>query len=232
MSIGIITAVETEMILIKNRMKNIKEKNIYNLCFYNGVISNKDCILVQSGVGKVNAARTTQILIDFFNVDTIINVGLAGSVNLNLNIEDIVIGDKLLQYDFDSTGFGNYDKGEIKDTGKYFYSDKKLIELCKQAIEEYKNEKINIVIGTIGTADFFCASPKKALQIREEFDVLCVEMEGAAIAQVATLDNIPFLVIRAISDTPNGNNRIDFDNFKNIVSKRGAEILEKLLYKI
>ena len=62
--------------------------------------------------------------------------------------------------------------------------------------------------------------------------MLCVEMEGAAIAQVATLDNIPFLVIRAISDTPNGNNRIDFDNFKNIVSKRGAEILEKLLYKI
>jgi len=231
LSIGIITAIETEMIAIKNKMKNIKEKNIYNLCFYNGEISNKDCILVQCGVGKVNSARTTQILIDNFNVDIIINVGSAGGISSNLNVEDIVIGDKLVQYDFDATSFG-YEKGEICKTGKYFYSDKNLIELCKQTIEEYKNEKINIVIGTIGTADLFCASPEKAAQIEKEFDALCVEMEGAAIAQVATLDNIPFLVIRAISDTPNGKNKIDFDTFINIVSKRVAEILEKLLYKI
>ena len=232
MVIGIIAAEETEMLAIKNKMTNIEEKSIYNLFFAEGIISNKNCVLVECGIGKVNAARTAQVLIDNFSVDYIINVGSAGSVNEDLNIEDIVIGDKLIQYDFDATTFGKYKKGEICGTGRFFEADKNLIELCKQTIEELNEENRIIKIGSIGSADFFCADPKKAIEIRKEFDVECVEMEGAAIAQVCFLDKIPFLVIRAISDTPNGNNKVDFHEFLEIVSKRAANILEKLLLKI
>ena len=230
MKIGIITAIDKEMIEIKEKMKEINEINIYNLVFYEGKISNKECLLVKSGVGKVNSARTTQIMIDKLNVDIIINVGSAGGINDKLNIEDIVIGDKLVQYDFDASDFG-YEKGEICKTGKYFYADKRLIKLCIESIKEL-NTTSNIVIGGIGTADLFCSNPEKAIQIRNEFDVECVEMEGASIAQVAYLSNIPFLVIRTISDKPNNNNKVDFDNFINIVSKRVADFLEILLYKI
>ena len=142
MSIGIITAIETEMIAIKNKMKNIKEKNIYNLCFYNGEISNKDCILVQCGVGKVNSARTTQILIDNFNVDIIINVGSAGGISSNLNVEDIVIGDKLVQYDFDATSFG-YEKGEICNFICAEFDKKYSEELKKIRVAEVKLKEID-----------------------------------------------------------------------------------------
>ena len=104
-----------------------------------------------------------------------------------------------------------------------------LIEKCKETIEELSTEDKKIVIGLIGSADLFCGNVEKALAIRDEFNAQCVEMEGAAIAQVCSLDNVAFLVIRAISDTPNGNNKIEFHEFLKIVSKRAAEILEKLI---
>lgn len=232
MCIGIIAAEEEEMLAIKNIMENVENKKIYNLLFIKGKISSKECVLVKCGIGKVNAARTTQILIDNYNIDYVINVGSAGAVNKELNIEDIVIADKLIQYDFDITQVGNYEKGEIYELGKYINSDSKLIELCKKTIEDLDKKTSNIKIGIIGSADMFCAKPEKAFEIRKEFNVECVEMEGAAVAQVCFLDNIPFLVIRGISDTPNGNNKIDFHTYLKIASKRVAEILESLILKI
>ncbi len=232
MKIGIIAAENEEMLAIKNIMENISEKDIFNLKFYIGNIHDRECILVECGVGKVNAARTTQILIDNFSIDYIINVGSAGSVTPELNVEDIVIGKELIQYDFDITQIGNYEKGEICDVGKYFYSDEKLIKLCEQTIIEMKDRKFKIKIGRIGSADMFFANSEKAQLVRKEFGMECLEMEGAAIGQVCFLDNIPFLVIRGISDTPNGNNKIDFHTYLKVASKRAAEILENLISKI
>lgn len=232
MNIGIIAAEEEEMLAIKNLMKNIKENKIYNLNFVEGTIKNRACILVKSGVGKVNAARTTQILIDNYKVDYVINTGSAGGINEELNIEDIVIADKLIQYDFDITQVGNYEKGEICEIGKYIKSDERLINLCKQTIEEMKDKTFAVKIGTIGTADLFSADPKRGINLRKEFDIECVEMEGAAIAQVCFLDNVPFIAIRGISDVCNGNNKIDFHTFLERASKRAAEILENLILKI
>lgn len=232
MKIGIIAAENEEMLAIKNIMKNISEQKIYNLTFYIGNIHNKECVLVECGVGKVNAARTTQSLIDKFNVDYVINVGSAGSITPELNIQDIVIGKELIQYDFDITQIGDYEKGEICDVGKYFYSDEKLIKLCEQTIEDMKARDFNIKIGRIGSADIFFADPKRAIEVRKEFGMECLEMEGAAIGQVCFLDKVPFLVIRGISDTPNGNNKIDFHTYLKLASKRAAEILENLISKI
>ena len=232
MKIGIIAAENAEMMAIKEIMNDIEEETIYNLVFTLGNIENKECVLVECGVGKVNAARTTQILIDKYSVDYLINVGSAGGVNKELNILDIVIGDKLVQYDFDISGAGNYEKGEICGIGKFFESDGRLVELSKQIIENMEGRDFNIVVGAIGSADLFCTDPNLGAKTREEFGVECVEMEGAAIAQVCMLDSIPFLVIRGVSDSPNGNNDIDFHTYLGIVSNRVATILKQLVSKI
>lgn len=232
MKIGIIAAENAEMMAIKEIMNNIKEETVYNLVFTLGNIENKECVLVECGVGKVNAARTAQILIDKYSVDYVINVGSAGGVNKDLNILDIVIGDKLVQYDFDISGAGNYEKGEICGTGKFFNSDNRLVELSKDIIENMEDRDFNIIVGSIGSADLFCTDSNLGAKIREEFGVECVEMEGAAIAQVCMLDNVPFLVIRGVSDSPNGNNDIDFHTYLGIVSKRVATILKALVNRI
>lgn len=232
MKIGIIAAENEEMLAIKNIMEEISEEKFFNLTFYSGNIHNRECVLVECGVGKVNAARTTQILIDNFSIDYIINVGSAGSITPELNVQDIVIGKELVQYDFDITQIGDYEKGEICDVGKYFYSDERLIKLCEQTIDEMKNREFKIKIGRIGSADIFFADSEKAKEVRKEFGMECLEMEGAAIGQVCFLDKIPFLVIRGISDTPNGNNKIDFHTYLKTASKQAAEILESLISKI
>ena len=226
--IGIIAAESKEMNEIKKLMKNIEEKDLLNLQFFTGKIEEAECVLVECGEGKVNAARTTQIMIDNFKIDKLVNVGSAGAINEDLNVKDVVIADKLVQYDFDISGLG-YEKGEICNIGKYIYCDKTLVEECKKAIENIENESYKVVIGTIATADSFCDKPEIAKMVRKEFNAECVEMEGAAVAQVCYLDKIPFLVIRGISDTPNGNNKIDFRKYLEIASKQSAKILQNLI---
>ena len=226
--IGIIAAESKEMNEIKKLMKNIEEKDLFNLQFFTGIIEEAECVLVECGEGKVNAARTTQIMIDNFKIDKLVNVGSAGAINEYLNVKDVVIADKLVQYDFDISGLG-YEKGEICNIGKYIYCDKTLVEECKKAIENIENESYKVVIGTIATADSFCDKPEIAKMVRKEFNAECVEMEGAAVAQVCYLDKIPFLVIRGISDTPNGNNKIDFRKYLEIASKQSAKILQNLI---
>ena len=226
--IGIIAAESKEMNEIKKLMKNIEEKDLFNLQFFTGIIEEAECVLVECGEGKVNAARTTQIMIDNFKIDKLVNVGSAGAINEDLNVKDVVIADKLVQYDFDISGLG-YEKGEICNIGKYIYCDKTLVEECQEAIENIENDSYKVVIGTIATADSFCDKPEIAKMVRKEFNAECVEMEGAAVAQVCYLDKIPFLVIRGISDTPNGNNKIDFRKYLEIASKQSAKILQNLI---
>ena len=228
--IGIIAAESKEMNEIKKLMKNIEEKDLFNLQFFTGKIEEAECVLVECGEGKVNAARTTQVMIDNFKIDKLVNVGSAGAINEELNVKDVVIADKLVQYDFDISGLG-YEKGEICNIGKYIYCDKMLVEECKEAIEkiEKQDDKYKVIIGTIATADSFCDKPEIAKMVRKEFNAECVEMEGAAVAQVCFLDKISFLVIRGISDTPNGNNKIDFRKYLEIASKQSAKILQNLI---
>ena len=229
MRFGIIVATVEDLIETKKIMQNIEEKKYYNLTFFVGKIKEKEAILVKCGIGKVNAARTAQILIDKFEVEKVINVGAAGAINPELNVMDIVIGDKLVQYDFDLTADSKYKKGEITDIGRFIESDKELVNICKKVLENKKDRDFNIKVGTIATADLFCADPEIAKNTREEFGAECVEMEGAAIAQVCLLDEIPFIVIRGISDTPNGNNVMDYDTYCEIAAKQAAELLSEII---
>ena len=226
--IGIIVAMEEELEAVLNIMNNIEQKEIYGISVQIGKIEQKEIAVVKSGVGKVNAARVTQILIDKLNVKSIINLGAAGALSPLLNIGDIVIGEKLIQHDFDITAF-DHDKGYITGVGDYIYSDIELIEKFKKAANNLKEKDYKIKTGIIATGDIFCTDIEMKNKIFSKFDADCVEMEGAAIAQVCYLDNIPFIVIRSISDSPNGNNEIDFDKFVELASKRCANILREFL---
>lgn len=223
---GIIVAMQEELEEIIKIMKDIEEKEIYGIYFIKGKIENTKVVVVKSGVGKVNAARTTQILIDKLKVKSIINVGTAGALSPFLNIGDIVIAEKLVQHDFDITAF-DHDKGYITGVGEYIYSDYKLVKKLQNVANKIKDETYNINTGVIATGDIFCTDIAMKNKIYTKFDAECVEMEGAAIAQVCYLDKIPFVVFRSISDTPNGNNAIVFDKFVELASKRCANILKE-----
>lgn len=225
--IVIIAAMDEEVNAILNKMQTVKENTNSKITFYEGKINQKEFIITKSGVGKVNAARTTQWLIDNFEVECIINIGSAGSLNEELDIGDIVIGKNLVQHDFDITAFG-HEKGYITETGKDFKSSSNLIELFENYINTSKPD-YNIVLGTIASGDIFVTSNDMKDKIRSKFNADCVEMEGAAIAQVCTLNDIEYIVLRSISDKPNGSNQIEFDKFLNLASNRCAELLIKVL---
>ena len=225
--IGIIAAMDEEIETIKELMRDIFIKNIYELEFIIGKIHSKEIVLIKSGAGKVHAARATQILLDNFDVEYIINVGTAGGLNEEIEIGDIVIAERLVQHDYDITA-GGHEKGYVSHFGKYARCDKKLI---KRSIEIIKslNEDFKAVVGLIATGDIFVQDISVKNRIKEEFNADCVEMEGAAIAQVCILDNIPFIVIRSISDKPNGNNEIDFEKYLEMACKRYAKFIDFFL---
>lgn len=223
---GIIAAMQEEMQEIKKIMQDIEKLKIYELNFFKGTINDKNVVLVEAGVGKVNAARVTQILIDNFKVEGIINVGSAGSCNDELEIGDIVIGKKLVQHDFDITAFG-HEKGFISNVGQFVESNEQLLVKIEETIKRIKDKDFKIKVGTIASGDIFCTEPKMKEKIRNKFNADCIEMEGSAIAQVCKLDKIPFLVVRSISDKPNGQNEITFDKFLEKASRRCAYIINE-----
>lgn len=227
-NIGIIVAMQEELDEVLSIMNNITKKEINNMFVFEGNIENKSIIVIKCGVGKVNAARVTQILIDKLKVDYIINIGTAGALNSNLNIGDIVVADKLVQHDFDITAFG-HKKGYITGVGDYIYCDKKLLNNFNNIIDNLSRNEYKVVTGTIASGDSFCTDIKTKDEIYSMFKAECVEMEGAAVAQVCYLENTPFIVLRSISDSPNGNNAIIFDEFVKVASKRCAKILKEIL---
>lgn len=231
MKIGIIAAEQEEFESILEEMKEEDRKDIYELTFVKGKIKEKTCILVKGGVGKVNAARATQILIDKFKPDYIINVGVAGGLNPMLNIGDIVIGETLVQHDFDITAFG-HTKGYIPGVGDKIYSDEYLINKIEEAIGNQEERVYNYEKGVIASGDIFCTEIPMRDKIYAKFNAECVEMEGAAIAQVCSLCNVPFVVIRSISDTPNGKNEVTYQQFIELASKRCANILKEFLKEL
>ncbi len=226
MKIGIIFAMKEELDALLNVLTLVKEYSIFDLTFYECKLDNKEIVLVESGIGKVNSARTTQILIDNMKVDYIFNIGVAGGISEKVSVCDIVIGDKLVQHDFDITPF-DHEKGYIPNIGIYLNSDEYLINLAK----DIKTDS-NVYVGTIASGDIFVNDSKMSSKINSKFNALCCEMEGASIAQVCYLSHIPFLVIRSISDSVNGNNELTYNDFLLLSSKMVAKFMIELSNKI
>ena len=227
--VGIILAMLEELEALKEYLKIEKEYNIFDLTFYEGTISGIECVLVQCGVGKVNAARTTQILIDNIKVDYIFNIGVAGGVDNSLSVGDIVLGEKLVQHDFDITSFDR-EKGFIPGVGVYVDSDTYLLTIADSVLKTM--QEVNYKRGVIASGDIFCTELKMGQKINTKFNALCVEMEGASIAQVCYLSHVPFLIIRSISDIPNNDNVVTFEEFTESSSKKVALVMNKILKKL
>ena len=222
--IGIVIAMDEEREEILELMTNVQVKQIYNLRFLTGKINNRDCILIKSGVGKVNAARTTQVLLDNFEVEFVINAGAAGAVNYLLNIGDIVIAKHVVQHDFDITAFG-HSKGYITGVGDKVQCDLGLVSAFENMLKNMPELSYNIKLGIVASGDIFCTSIDMKNKINSKFNADVVDMECAAVGQVCYLDDIPFISIRCISDVPDGQNEKTFDDNLKLASKRCAKLI-------
>ena len=224
-TIGIIFAMQEELIELKKYLHINNEKKIYDLIFYEATLNNQNIILTESGIGKTNAARTTQILIDYYKPKAIFNIGVAGGIAKNLKVGDIIISTSLVQHDFDITAF-NHPKGYIPNIGNNIPIDNKLLNTTKTILD---TNNISYKEGLIASGDIFCTKESMATKINTQFNALCVEMEGASIAQTAYLSKTPCLVIRSISDCPDNNNKVTYEEFLETSSNKVAQIIYAIL---
>ena len=202
-TICIIGAMDSEIARLKSVLQNIQEVKQGLLTFYKGVMHGFNIVLVKSGVGKVCAAVCTQIAADKFSPDFIINTGIAGGLADGMQTGDVVIAEKLVQHDFDASAIG-YAKGYVcnninPDKPTFFYADKKLIEILKRTLDE-KLPNIKYHCTAAASGDMFIGSSAKKKELVEMFGAGACDMEAAAIAHAAVLNEIPFIIIRSLSD--------------------------------
>lgn len=227
MIIGIIGAMDEELEILLKELKPERKEIKAQMEFNSGKLWNRDVVIVRSGIGKVNASVCAQILVDDFNVDNIINIGIAGGTAENVMPGDVVIADSLVQHDMDATFFG--DKlGQIPRLDTYdFKCDEVLVKKAKDACCNFTQSKY--FVGRIVTGDQFIDKSEKLRWLSEKFSALACEMEGGSIAQVCYLNHIPFVIIRSISDNGSTGVHMDYEKFKPIAIKNSTEILRGIL---
>ena len=229
--IGIIGAMEVEIASLKSAMKVSRMLKKAQMEFLEGELEGCQAVVVRSGIGKVNAAVCTQILVDEFGVDGVINTGIAGSLKAEINIGDIVLSTDVLHHDMDATGFG-YPLGQIPQMDAFsFQADEQLRKLAKEVCEEV-NPEIRVFEGRVVSGDQFISSREVKDKIKENFDGCCTEMEGAAIAQTAYLNQIPFVIIRAISDKADDSATMDYPTFEKQAVEHSVRLTRGFLKRI
>jgi adenosylhomocysteine nucleosidase len=229
MTIGIIGAMEEEVVNLRESMEVISAKNVVGLDFYLGKLSGNNVVVVRSGIGKVNAAICAQVLVDMYAVDCIINVGVAGALDKSLTIGDIVISSDAVQHDFDTSALGD-EPGVISRMDiSVFPADEELVNLAKATVESLGYP---VYIGRVASGDQFVSSDEVKAKIKKLFNASCCEMEGAAVAHAAYLNKIPFVVIRAISDNADDSGDVDYDRFFRESALKAACIIKKMIEKI
>ena len=230
-TIGIIGAMEVEVAILKEKMEDVRIIKKASMDFYEGILAGKKVVVVRSGIGKVNAGICAQILADVFSVDAIINTGIAGSLNKNINIGDIVLSTDVVQHDMDATGFG-YRKGQIPQMPVFFFNaDDNLRRLAAEVCKEV-NPDIQVFEGRIASGDQFVCEQDVKNRIVSEFSAYATEMEGAAIGQAAYLNEIPFLVVRAISDKADGSAQMDYSEFEKAAVDHSVRLTLNMLARI
>ena len=229
---GIIGAMDTEIRMIREKMDRCRANSLYGLTFYQGRIGNFDVILAKCGIGKVNAARCAQILIDRSNPDYLINTGVAGGVGPGLKVGDMVLSTELVQHDFSMNALGCVDGCQTlegpKDQPTWFHADEALLARFEKTAREMAGESA-IHRGRIASGDTFVANRAAQKRIYEAFSALACEMEGAAIAQVAQAADVPFLVVRAISDLADGSAYESYAAFEQHAAALSAQMLLRFL---
>lgn len=226
MRIGIIGAMSEEIQGFKKILEDIDEERIGNLIFYTGTMHDKDIVLLETGIGKVNAAIGATLMIEAFDVEAIIFTGVAGGINEDLDLGDVVISKDLIQHDVDVTAFGEK-LGVIPRMEKsIFEADRALIDLAVKASKKLKGKTI---VGRILSGDQFIASPEKIAFLKNEFNGDCTEMEGAAVAHVCQVFDTPFVVVRTMSDKANSNAHTDYATFMKIAAENSITLVDEML---
>lgn len=229
--IGIIGAMELEVAELKSKMelKNVVDKA--GMQFHEGVLNRKDVVIVQCGIGKVNAGICVQILADIFAVDAVINTGVAGSLRAEINIGDIVVSADACEHDMDVSAFG-YEPGIIPQMEtSFFKADRKLAEEAISVCREV-NPEINVYEGRVVSGDQFISDGTVKDRLIQQFDGSCAEMEGAAIAHAAFLNKLPYVVLRAISDKADGSAHMDYPEFERAAAAHCAKLVENLVARL
>ena len=224
-TIGIIGAMEQEIINIKYAMDGITSSRIAGVDFYAGTINLTRVILAKCGVGKVNAAVATQAMIGAYQVGCIINTGAAGALSRDANIYDIVISDMLVMHDFDTAMLINI-PGLPETT---YTADPRLVAIAQEAAAGLKNRGIGVHTGIIATGDRFIHKSADRTALHAAHHALCVEMEGAAVAQACAMNNTPFVIIRAISDNADEGAKITFETFIHNAVKNLCEVIVHMI---
>ncbi len=226
--IGIIGAMASEVDGLKAIMSHLEVKTVSTVDFYKGKINDTEVVVAQAGVGKVNAALTAQTMILEYNVGAVINIGVAGGIADNLRIGDIVVADRVCEHDMDTTPLGD-PAGFI--TGLdcvYMECDKDVSSLIMECTKELG---YNSIYGTIASGDIFVSTDDVRNKIRDVFNGAAAEMEGAAIGHVCAMNNVPFAVLRAMSDCANDDSKVDFPVFAAKAAENSIEIIKLFLEK-
>ncbi len=222
--LGIIGAMDEEVAKIKEAMTDVSVTTVAGMDFYQGKLGGKDTVVVRSGIGKVNAGMCSQILADRFGITAIINTGIAGSLRPEINIGDVVLSEDAVQHDMDASGFG-YRIGQIPRVDTFsFKADEKLISLALECNKKV-NPDIQAFTGRVVSGDQFISDKAKKEWLIEQFGGSCTEMEGAAIAQAAYMNGIPYLVIRAISDKADDSAGMDYAVFEEQAIRHSVNLL-------
>ena len=226
--IGIIGAMDEEVSSLKAAMDLDRKETVESMEFFVGKLGGCDVVVVQCGMGKVNAGTCAQLLITKFNARAVINTGVGGSLDNTLDIGDFVVSVDAVQHDFDVSHIG-FQKGEIPYTGKYaFEADKALRQKAVDAITKSTNG-VKIYEGRVCSGDQFVYTSAQKDAITSAFGGMCCEMEGAAIAQVCYLNDVPFVIIRAISGKADGSSSMDYEEFKKKAAERSSAAVLFLL---
>ncbi len=230
MKLGIIGAMDVEVALLKEKMTNITAAKHAWSEYYEGQLSGVDAVVVQCGVGKVNAALCAQILCDVYGVTHLVNTGIAGSLCADLDIGDLVVSRDAIYHDFDITNWGRA-IGEVPGMGvTAFPADVEMID-CAFAAAEGVNPG-HTRIGRIASGDQFVCNKEKKDKIISDTQAVCTEMEGAAIAHTAYRNGVPFVILRAISDKADDSAEMDYPTFEAIAARRCAEVTMALAQKL
>jgi|TARA_B100000929_G_scaffold244663_1_gene202715 adenosylhomocysteine nucleosidase len=217
-----------EVSILAGQLENAERYEHAGFVFHTGTRHGLEIVILQSGIGKVNAAVGTAILLERHQPDAIINTGSAGGFATDLAIGDVVISDELRHHDVDAVVFG-YELGQVPGMPAAYPADKRLREIARGAIAALG--EVNVREGMIATGDAFMADPDRVAATRAQFpSMLAVEMEGAAIAQTCYLYDCPFVVIRALSDIPgSGDNHLSFEQFLDTAADHSSRMVDQML---
>jgi adenosylhomocysteine nucleosidase len=230
MRIAIIGAMEEEVALLRENIKNPQTETIAGCEYTSGTMKGKEVILLRSGIGKVNAAMSTAVLLQHFKPDAIINTGSAGGFDPSLNVGDVVISTEVRHHDVDVTAFG-YEYGQVPQLPAAFTADEKLMTAAVESVRELGDSQV--VSGLIATGDSFMNDPARVEAIRDKFTGLqAVEMEAAAIAQVAHQFNVPFVIIRSLSDIAGKESDVSFEQYLEKAALHSAKMVMNIVESV